>query len=238
MRYRTCLVVAVGLLLAQPLLAQTRPASPPANTPVETPAAVPATAPAPEVAPPPAAPKDATEEWIQSTKRPTNWLTWGADQRLRDEYQNNTKGLNNEAPGHEVNWGRFRTRLWTTVTPIKDLDINARLIWEFKAYSEPEGLRDVDMSEALFDNLNVTWKNIGVPRASSSSAGRTSSWATGGWCWTARRWTARGRSTSTRFAASGTSPPPRRRWTRSTSSSRGVRTATSSRSATPRPSRP
>ena len=154
MRYRIPLVVALGLLLGQQLLAQTRPAAPPANGP--------ATAPAPAAATPaPESPKDATEEWIQATKHPVSWLTWGADQRLRDEYLNNAKGLDKDAPGHEINYGRFRTRLWTTVTPVKDLDINARLIWEFRTYSEPEGLRDVDLSDALFDTLNITWKNIG-----------------------------------------------------------------------------
>ena len=63
------------------------------------------------------------EEWIQKTKNPVSWFKWGADLRLRDEYLNNAKTLNKHAAGHEINYGRYRTRVWTTVSPTKDIDV-------------------------------------------------------------------------------------------------------------------
>jgi hypothetical protein len=120
-----------------------------------------------------------SEPWFKKVKNPVPWFSWGADLRIRDEYFNNIKvyqstkpdgspnvTLNKNAIGHETNWGRYRTRLWTTVTPVKDVDINARLVWEFRTFSAPDmyDLRSTDLSEALFDNLNVKTKNfLGLP---------------------------------------------------------------------------
>jgi hypothetical protein len=121
-----------------------------------------------------------SEEWFKKTKEPVPWFKWGGDLRIRDEYYKNARTystppgwagspnvtLNTQAPNNETNWGRYRTRLWATVTPVKDVDLNARLIWEFRNYTAPEygDLRDTDPCEAVWDNLNVKYKNaFGLP---------------------------------------------------------------------------
>jgi hypothetical protein len=104
---------------------------------------------------------DPVEDWIQKTKQPVSWFKWGADLRLRDEYLNNNVTLDKSAPGHERNYGRYRTRLWTTVTPVKDIDINTRYVWEFRTYSAPEGpLRQTNLEDVIIDTLNVKWRNF------------------------------------------------------------------------------
>jgi hypothetical protein len=148
MQYRAWTILLAACLLAPQALWAQAAAQPP----------TPASAPAAEKVAAPAA--SGADDWFQRAKHPTSWLTWGADLRLRDEYLNNNKTLNKDAPRHEYNYGRFRERIWATVTPVKDLDFNVRLTNEFRVHSAPEGLRDVDFSEIVFDTLNVTWKNI------------------------------------------------------------------------------
>jgi len=111
---------------------------------------------------------DPVEDWIQATKKPVSWLTWGADARLREIFTPNLL-LNKE----DRHFQRYRFRAWTTVTPVKDLDINARLLWEPRHFCQPSRVaetrdaRYIDewtMNEAIFDNLNVKWSNaLGLP---------------------------------------------------------------------------
>ncbi len=110
----------------------------------------------------------AVEDWIASSKQPLPWLTWGADLRLREVFAANLL-LNKE----DRHFQRYRLRLWTTITPIKDVDINARLIYEPRHFCQParqaafrdgEYLDEWTLSEAVFDNLNVKWSNaLGLP---------------------------------------------------------------------------
>jgi len=132
----------------------------------------PAPAPAPPgenlAAPPADSSQVFSEAWFNKTRNPVSWFKWGADLRARDEYFTNAITLNKDAVGHEQHFQRYRTRLWSTVTPVKDLDINSRLVWEFRNYCLPhgtqsgslEGIRDVNFNEALFDNLNIKWSHI------------------------------------------------------------------------------
>ncbi len=106
-------------------------------------------------------PRNPVLEFIDKTKNPTDWFTWGADLRMREIYQNDHITLNNNVPGHEWHWQRYRTRLWSKVTPLKNFEINSRLVWEFRNFCQPEGRRNFDGSDALFDKLNIDWKNIG-----------------------------------------------------------------------------
>jgi hypothetical protein len=101
------------------------------------------------------------------------WMTWGADERLRWEYRVNATTLNGDADNTEYSYQRFRTRLWTSIRPFEpfgvakdqlDLGINARVVWEFFNYCQPEYRNGIPDSDATFDNLNVTWKKVlGLP---------------------------------------------------------------------------
>lgn len=142
-------ILSLGFYLAAPAIAQTA-----------TMATAPATT-APAAAAPATQPVDPVEQWIQKTKKPVSWFQWGADLRLRDEFLENNKTLDKHDPNHEVNYGRFRTRAWATISPTKDIDVNTRVAWEFRTYSAPKGpLREVDLGDAIVDNLNVQWRNF------------------------------------------------------------------------------
>jgi hypothetical protein len=160
--------VALVLLGGRQLLAQNQPSTAPTSAPATQACA---SEPTPAKA----------EDWVYKSKHPCSWLSWGFDERLRDEYGKNVKTLRSDQPKSEFNFGRFRSRLWSTVTPVQDLDINSRLVWEFRTYSEPTGLRDVDMNEAIFDNLNVTWKNIGGNKNNKIIVGRQDIVLADGW---------------------------------------------------------
>ncbi len=94
----------------------------------------------------------------------TSWLKWGLDERLRWTFIEN--------PGL-YDWDRhfqdYRTRLWMTVTPVENLDLNARLVWQFTNICRPDGINDHDYdktpsSNVPFDLLNITWtKVLGQP---------------------------------------------------------------------------
>ena len=138
---------------------------------------------------------DPVEAFIKKTKNPFPWLNWGADIRARDEFVNNfiptrerpngvgagsTVVLDKNAPSHEQNYQRYRTRIWSTVTPVKNVEFYVRLTWEGFAYDSPEHLADPmnqyrptwaaktamsrgwvsDRDQVLFDNLYVKLTNI------------------------------------------------------------------------------
>jgi hypothetical protein len=116
-----------------------------------------------------------TEQWIRQVKHPVPWLTWGADERMRENWDTNIALLDDESLGHERHYQRYRTRLWANFTPfdaLPDLSINTRLCWEFYNFCKPEGvegtslenIRDTNIDECLFDTLNVKYKNaFGLP---------------------------------------------------------------------------
>jgi hypothetical protein len=119
--------------------------------------------------PPPSSAEPWSEDWIKSIKEPVAWFKWGADLRLRDEYTNNLKKytadgvtLNKNSPYNETNYGRYRTRAWATVMPVPDVELNARATWKFRTYCRPDilDLRDTNLDEVIWDNLNVKWKNV------------------------------------------------------------------------------
>jgi hypothetical protein len=160
------------------------PAPVPAATPAATPAA-PAAAEAPKVevpgpkplsaaaaaaaekpalpaetAAPIKGPLDLVDDWIDSTKAPVPWFRWGADLRIRDEYINSA-GLNNNSPltgtkAPETNWQRIRTRWWSTITPVKNVDLNFRVEWEGRHYSAPDTITpDWNKEQVTIDNANI-----------------------------------------------------------------------------------
>jgi hypothetical protein len=126
---------------------------------------------------PPAA-SSPTEDWIKKVKKPADWLSWGADLRLRDEYFENARTLDPAAAGHDQNYLRFRARIWATLSAFDNLDFNVRLtaeqrVWTKKSFSpyfmhqpltspapnHPDK-RGWDSAEGIIDNLNVKWKNM------------------------------------------------------------------------------
>jgi hypothetical protein len=125
------------------------------------------TAAAPAPPPPDLSP---TEQTIQDIKNPLSWMNWGADLRIRNEYFNNALSLGSGptsgpfAPLHAQDYFRYRGRLWTTITPIEDLSLNARLSAEprefmetssFDTYFDKSGMQ---WRYGIIDSLNVQWR--------------------------------------------------------------------------------
>jgi len=70
--------------------------------------------------------------------------------------------LDKKAAGHERLWTRYRGRVWTSVTPIENLQFNVRVITEPRYYFKPETMEDQFVrQEALFDQFNIQWAKVG-----------------------------------------------------------------------------
>ncbi len=132
-------------------------------------AATPAFAQAPTVVTPTAAPSGAWEDWSRQIKNPTDWLTWGADLRLRNEYFNNALTLTDAGGAsvrHEQDYFRIRTRLWASATPVTNLSVNARVAAEPREWMKPSYARQFGFGEGLewrygvFDCLNLKWADV------------------------------------------------------------------------------
>ena len=156
------LFMALTCLLALPA-AQAAPTPPPATMPAvdqPTPAQAfweQATSGPAEVEYPP--------DWFAPIKKPTNWFEWGGDLRLREQYEVNDRSLNKNTPGHNIHLQRYRTRLFSTLTPVNNdeagkIDFNVRLTWEFFNFCYPQGVRDTNFDEVVFDSLNIKWSKI------------------------------------------------------------------------------
>jgi len=122
-----------------------------------------AEAPAAPAAPVAKTADDPLEAFIEKSKHPVSWFRWGADFRFRDEYFNNVLTLNRANPATERNYLRYRPRWWGTITPLKGIDLNGRLVWEGRYYTRPDGhqIADWDQGEVLWDNFNLKWTDIG-----------------------------------------------------------------------------
>ena len=67
---------------------------------------------------------DSLGDFAKKIKNPTPWLSWGGDLRLREIFSPNLL-LNKE----DRHFQRYRLRAWTTIKPIKDIDLNVRLVY-------------------------------------------------------------------------------------------------------------
>lgn len=115
----------------------------------------------------PAQPAEPTlEEQMQKIKNPTSWMTWGFDERMRAIYANNFILMDQDAVGHERRFNRFRSRLWGNFRPAENIEVNTRLVWEWRIWcnsndgaplSNPSS---IEWDEAIFDQLNVKFKNL------------------------------------------------------------------------------
>ena len=93
--------------------------------------------------------------WVDEVKNPVPWFNWGADLRIREKYLNNHISLDNDqSPGHEWHYERFRGRLWATIAPCDNFDFNTRLTWEGRYWHNPDSREGWDSSEIVVDNLN------------------------------------------------------------------------------------
>ena len=125
----------------------------------------------------PAAPSCPFEDLVQQAKNPTDWLTWGADVRLRNEYVNNALTLSEAGARHEQDYFRFRERLWASVMPVTNLSVNARFAAEEREWMKPSnagqyGYRSgFEERYGILDNAYVKWNNI-ADQPLTLSAGR------------------------------------------------------------------
>lgn len=111
------------------------------------------------------------EQWIQESKIPFSWMTWGGDLRLRNEYFNNAQSLGNPADKlGEQDYFRYRARIWTALTPITNLNVSVRLATEPRTWMKPasyspfKGKSGTDWTEGIFDNMYVQWNEpVGLP---------------------------------------------------------------------------
>ena len=74
---------------------------------------------------------------LDDAKHPADGWTMGGDVRLREVYFNNAILLNDKAVGHENHFQRYRLRWWNSVTPVEDVELNVRLMWEFWHWNRP-----------------------------------------------------------------------------------------------------
>ena len=95
-----------------------------------------------------------------------DWLTWGADVRLRNEYLNNALTLSDTGARHEQDYFRFRERFWASAMPVTNLSVNARLAAEEREWMKPSnasqyGYRSgFEERYGILDNANVKWDHI------------------------------------------------------------------------------
>jgi hypothetical protein len=106
------------------------------------------------------------DDCVKEMKNPTDWFNWGADIRVRNEYYNNIVSLSPASALSEQDVVRYRGRLWTSVTPVTNLSVNARVSAEPRLWVNPSfvtafnGESGMEWRYGIVDNLNVKWSNI------------------------------------------------------------------------------
>ncbi len=96
---------------------------------------------------------------------PTPWLQMSLDHRFRTIYAENIDTLNDDNPQSVYNFQRYRTRLGAKWILGEDIDLNTRLVWEFRTWADPPRKpQATDFDEVLFDRMNITLRNMfGMP---------------------------------------------------------------------------
>ncbi len=92
------------------------------------------------------------------------WLETGGDFRFRIVYDE-ARRMDKEASGHDRVNTRYRARVWTKMKQSDELEFNIRLMTEPRYYHRPSSRnKQLAYEEALFDILNMKWKNaFGLP---------------------------------------------------------------------------
>jgi len=110
-------------------------------------------------------------DWRKSVKNPVPWLTWGAEQRIRQEYIENGIAIDDD-DSDNINWFRLRTRLWMELGPFFQTDMEqanglkffARLGYGPRVINEFPGSDKTQWNEVFVDQLYADWQRIyGLP---------------------------------------------------------------------------
>ena len=123
---------------------------------------------------------------MQQIKHPFSWMGWGGDLRVRNEYFNDLLTLNPDAARHEQDYFRFRARVWSSITPVDDLSLNARLSSEPREWMKPAGFTSykghlgMDWTEGIVDSCNVKWINV-LQQPATVTVGRQDIMLGDGW---------------------------------------------------------
>lgn len=96
--------------------------------------------------------------WADQIKNPCKYFQWGADERIRQEFINNPFFSDADPPGHEWNFGRYRTRVWGKVLPAEPLEFNLRLSWEWRYWEMPDSKDNNQWNDVVFDQVNLKLK--------------------------------------------------------------------------------
>ncbi len=109
-----------------------------------------------------------TKARVDEIKNPVPWLHWGFDQRIREVYAENIITPNDDIdPIDRWHFGRYRSRLWSQFDLAEGVQLDTRLMWEWRYWDGPDrGVRDqnVNFDEVMFDHLNVKFSNaFGAP---------------------------------------------------------------------------
>lgn len=92
-------------------------------------------------------------------------LTYGGDIRIREEYREDIPPVA-PAPNNQLNYFRFRTRVWGEVSPLEDIAIRVRLCNEFRNWQDPDMSASPDSKtyvwpdELVIDNLYLDLRNL------------------------------------------------------------------------------
>ena len=106
------------------------------------------------------------EAFLQKIKRPFDWLSLGADLRVRNEYFKSAVSLTDANPLAEQDVLRIRGRFWAAATVMTNLTVNARLSGEPREWIDPAftgeraGHTGMEWRYGILDSANVKWDYI------------------------------------------------------------------------------
>ncbi len=111
--------------------------------------------------------KPVADDWFSGFRNPAPGVEMGLDFRFRTITSRNIVSLNTRSKDsvgrsdNKWNFQRYRTRWWTKWMLSDDMDLNTRMVWEFRTWdSPPSKPKETDFGEILFDRLNVTVRNM------------------------------------------------------------------------------
>lgn len=101
------------------------------------------------------------DQWWKDFHNPTDYLEMGLDHRFRTITARNIDTLDTDATQNKWNYQRYRFRWWTKWLINENVDFNARLVWEFRTWDEPNRKpQDTDFDEMILDRFNFTVRNL------------------------------------------------------------------------------
>ena len=90
-----------------------------------------------------------------------DWLTYGAEVRLRQVGFNNIITWDSDNNADQQHFFRLRTRLFAGVDPIPEFSAYGRFINEWRYYMKPSNLKHPLYKEGIMDNAWVKLQNLG-----------------------------------------------------------------------------